>query len=304
MNLADLETFVVVADAKSVVTAASRLHLSQSAVTRRLQSLETALGTVLIHREARPLVLTPEGAEAYRHAKNILSSADDMRAAMEPNAEMRGEFRLGISMSLGEMILNHPIERLRNEFPKLQLQAVVAESSHLLGRVERRELDAVVILLIDGRQIPEGLAGEHLDNEPLCVVAAKGLKIGKSPSLKDLQEFPWALNPEGCNARDELRIAHNRLHLPLRIVMESASAELKFALIEKGLGLGLSRPPNIRTSRYKDGLTSVIPRDFARTVGMWLVYSPNLGRLRAPLRCLREALQAETQARPSENGSE
>jgi DNA-binding transcriptional LysR family regulator len=44
MNLIDLEAFVSVVDHGSVVAAAAGLHLTQSAVTRRIQNLEDALG--------------------------------------------------------------------------------------------------------------------------------------------------------------------------------------------------------------------------------------------------------------------
>ena len=290
MNLADLETFVVVAEAKSVIMAAAKQKLSQSAVTRRLQSLESALGKILIHREVRPLSLTPEGTEAYKHAKSILSSAKDLRGALESDSEMTGEFRIGVSISLEDEILGNPIECLRRDFPKLQLRVVTAESSRLLRRVQKRELDAVLVLLIEGKHTSESLVSELLGTEALYVVASKNLKIRDNPSLEDLFEYPWALNPEGCNARDELRYAHNRLHLPFRIAMESSSAELKFALIEKGLGLGLSREANVYTSRYADRLRLILPRDFKRTVAVWFAYTPTIGRLKEPVRCLRTAL--------------
>jgi len=55
MNLIDLEAFVSVVDRGSIVAAAAGLHLTQSAVTRRIQNLEDALGTPLLDRQTRPL---------------------------------------------------------------------------------------------------------------------------------------------------------------------------------------------------------------------------------------------------------
>jgi DNA-binding transcriptional LysR family regulator len=291
MEFSDLEAFVVVAESKSVKVAGAKMKLSQSAVTRRLQNFEQSVGSVLIHREARPLVLTPEGAEAYKHSKNILSAIDSMRAAMAPDAEMKGEFRLGISMSIGDTLLARSIENLCREFKNLQIQVVVDESHTLMKKVERRDLDAVVILLIDDARVPEGLSGDMLSHDAMGVVAAKSLAIRSPARLADLLDYPWALNPPGCSARDELTRVCNRLSKPLHILVESSGSALKLELIEKGFGLGLAREKDLSASKRADQLCFIVPTDFKHRIGMWLVYSPNIGRLRAPVESLKRTLQ-------------
>lgn len=291
MELLDLEAFVTVAESKSVKLAGARMKLSQSAVTRRLRNLEHAVGSVLIHREARPLVLTPEGAEAYKHSKNVLAAIDSMRAAMVPDAEMKGEFRLGISMSIGDMLLARSIENLCREFQNLQIQVVVDESHSLMRKVERRDLDAVVILLIDDAQVPEGLSGDLLNHDAMGVVAAKSLAIPSSPRLADLMAYAWALNPQGCSARDELMRGCSKLGKPPRILVESSGAALKLELIEKGLGIGLARKKDVTASGCADRLRFIVPTDFKHRIGTWLVCSPNIGRLKAPVECLKRTLQ-------------
>ena len=54
MNLIDLEAFVSVVDRGSIVAAAAALHLTQSAVTRRVQNLEETLGVSLPDRQTKP----------------------------------------------------------------------------------------------------------------------------------------------------------------------------------------------------------------------------------------------------------
>src|ERR1700761_4979296 len=68
MNLIDLEAFVSVVDRGSIVAAAAHLHLTQSAVTRRIQNLEDALGTPLLDRQTRPMQSTRAGQETYEFA--------------------------------------------------------------------------------------------------------------------------------------------------------------------------------------------------------------------------------------------
>jgi Bacterial regulatory helix-turn-helix protein, lysR family len=105
MNLIDLEAFVSVVDHGSVVAAAASLHLTQSAVTRRIQNLEDVLGMPLLDRKTRPLQPTRAGQETYEFAKPVLSSVNDLKAGIFMAESRRAIFasayrgRLGTSQS-------------------------------------------------------------------------------------------------------------------------------------------------------------------------------------------------------------
>jgi DNA-binding transcriptional LysR family regulator len=102
LNIADIEAFAVVAEMRSIAKASAGLHLSQPAITRRLQNLENQLGVRLFDRDSRPMVLTPEGQEAYKHAKNVLASASELQTAVIPGKKLTGGFRLGFSTQFAE----------------------------------------------------------------------------------------------------------------------------------------------------------------------------------------------------------
>jgi molybdenum-dependent DNA-binding transcriptional regulator ModE len=61
MDLIVLEAFVSVVDHGSIVAAAARLHLTQSAVTRIIQNLEDTLGIPFVNRQTRPVKPTRAG---------------------------------------------------------------------------------------------------------------------------------------------------------------------------------------------------------------------------------------------------
>ena len=132
LNIADIEAFIAVADMRSIAKASARLHLSQPAITRRLQNLEDQLGVKMFDRDLRPMVLTPEGQEAYKHAKAVLASTAQLQAAITPGKQMAGDFRLGFSTSLGDTLLGSPLDALRREFPKLHLSVASDESPSLI----------------------------------------------------------------------------------------------------------------------------------------------------------------------------
>src|SRR5260370_1978540 len=123
MNLIDLEAFVSVVDHGSIVAAAAALHLTQSAVTRRVQSLEDMLGASLLDRQTRPLQPTLAGRETYAVACPVLSSVRDLKTAITQNGQPSRDFQFGFTRSFDYTALTLPIQNLRTQIPKLQPHA-------------------------------------------------------------------------------------------------------------------------------------------------------------------------------------
>jgi DNA-binding transcriptional LysR family regulator len=82
MQLDDLKAFVSVIDSGSIVAAATRLNLTQSAVTRRIQNLENALGTALLNRTTRPISATELGSQTYKFARGMMSSIEELKSSI------------------------------------------------------------------------------------------------------------------------------------------------------------------------------------------------------------------------------
>src|SRR5580700_12294656 len=171
MNLIDLEAFVYVVDQGSIVAAAARLHLTQSAVTRRIQNLEDVLGSPLLDRQTRPLQATRAGRETYEFAKPVLSSVNDLKTGIMYGGEPSGDFRFGISRALGDLAIGSPIRRIRADLPKVRIQAFVQWSSVLLERLATRALDCAVVLLPQESTPPSSMVSECIGAVPFTIVA-------------------------------------------------------------------------------------------------------------------------------------
>lgn len=76
MDFGHLRTFVAIVDSGGVHRAAARLHLSQPAVSRQLQALESDLGVPLFDRIGRRVQLTSEGEDLLRRSRRLLQEAD------------------------------------------------------------------------------------------------------------------------------------------------------------------------------------------------------------------------------------
>jgi DNA-binding transcriptional LysR family regulator len=291
LNIADIEAFTAVADMRSIAKASARLHLSQSAITRRLQNLEDQLGVKLFDRDSRPMVLTPEGQEAYKHAMTVLASTAELQAAITPGKRMAGDFRLGFSISLGDTLLGAPLDALRKEFPRLHLSVASDESPALVSRIRKRELDAVVILLPEGHNLPNGIAGEMMRTDTIAVVVPRGFRFPRGGGLAELADQSWIVNPPGCNGRRALQAAFDKAGLRLNIALETSGTGLQLALIERGRGIGAFLSSVVKASSFRNSISIIRPADFHTRLSIWTAYHPDSERLKQPIRTLSEALK-------------
>jgi DNA-binding transcriptional LysR family regulator len=299
MNLIDLEAFVSVVDHGSVVAAAAGLHLTQSAVTRRIQNLEDALGTPLLDRQTRPLQPTREGRETYDFAKPVLSSVNDLRTGIMHGGEPSGDFRFGMTRALGDLAIGSPIRRLRADFPKVRIQAFVQWSGVLLERLANRALDSAVVLLPEGNTPPASLMSECLGTEPFAIVAAKAKRFSQPATLQELSSNAWVLNPYGCSARQQLEVAFLQRGLPFVSAVEAEGYELQLSLISEGVGLGLVMPKVFYSSSLRGHMKLVKAKDFSPIQNVWLLHSRHIGRLAPVIRCVRDTVKQQLQRRRS-----
>ena len=125
MDLEDLRTFVDVADAGGVSSAARRLGVSKSIVSRRLFRLEAELGVQLLARTTRGAALTEAGVTFREHAARVCSEIDIALETIMPAGELRGRLRLAAPLSLGpthlapvfaEMARRHPLLHVHTSY--------------------------------------------------------------------------------------------------------------------------------------------------------------------------------------------
>ncbi|MEP6491336.1 MAG: LysR family transcriptional regulator [bacterium] len=291
MNIHDLEAFIAVVETGSIGAAARRLNLTQPGVTRRVQMLEQTLGTPLLDRRSKPPRLTTAGHAAYDHARRVALAVHDMTLALEPEGEPYGDFRIGVSVGLGDLALSDPVDRVRASYPRLQIRATTAWS--IIDQVRDGTLDAAAVLAIDDGKPPAGLTGERLSSQPAVIIVGHQLGLADSVTLDDLAAVPWVLNHEGCAFRRVLSDAFVARGHVLRNGVEVGGAELQLSLIARGHGAGMLLPHMVNRSPFRDAVHVVTVVDFQPVFAVWLVHSAHPGRLAAPIRCFRDALMEQ-----------
>src|ERR687897_2516704 len=105
MNIADMQALVAVVETGSLAHAAVKLHLTQPAVTRRIQRLEETLGLRLLDRDSKPARPTPDGRAAYTECVRVLAAADGLKAVAGRRPDGDAMLRLGVSHGAGDLVL-------------------------------------------------------------------------------------------------------------------------------------------------------------------------------------------------------
>jgi DNA-binding transcriptional LysR family regulator len=272
MEFDDVRAFVTVANTGSVSLAARDLNVTQSAVTRRLQRLETSLGTTLLDRRTRPVVLTGAGQAALERCRRLLNDVREVRSAVSNDDLPMGEIRVGVAHALTEFTLTEPAGQIRRTFPKIALRLRTGWSRELLERVRSGALDAAVILLPDGERLPAEVGGEQIGKERLVVVASRQADRTSARRIQDLAGVQWILNPEGCAARAALRRALLRANIDIIVAVEAYNYELQLALVAQNRGLTLVPERILTRSRIRPSLRVLRISGLEFPLTIWTVH--------------------------------
>jgi DNA-binding transcriptional LysR family regulator len=194
LQLTDLRGFLAVAEHGSFSRAAAALHITQPAVTKRLQNLEADLGQRLFDRVGRRVFLTDAGRLLAPRAERLLADlADTRRLIMNLHGRIDGHLELATSHHVGLHRLA-PVLRAYNDRHgdvHLDIQFEDSEAAHELIRAGRAEL-AVVTLDPAG---PGGLDYLALWDDSLHFVVARDHPLASAGplSLEALAAHPAVL---------------------------------------------------------------------------------------------------------------
>lgn len=144
MDWDKLRIFHAVAEAGSFTHAGEALHLSQSAVSRQISSLEDNLKVPLFHRHARGLILTEQGEMLYRTAHEVFTKVAMAEARISENLDQpQGQLRVTTTVAFGSIWLTPRMRDFKQLYPDIDVSLVLADSELDLSM---READVAIRL--------------------------------------------------------------------------------------------------------------------------------------------------------------
>lgn len=186
MDIALARTFIEVMRQGSFVRAAEKLHLTQTAVSARIKSLEEQLDAALFLRHKSGVVLTPAGERFVPYAASLLQVWERARHQVALPAERAGRVVLGCEPSLWDPLLLHWLDWMKRNAGQLGVRAEISASEELPERVLAGTLDVAIVYAPHYRP---GLRVEHLIDETLVMVTTD--PGGAWPGTADYVHVEW-----------------------------------------------------------------------------------------------------------------
>lgn len=145
MDLELARTFLEIARTGSFLAAAERLHVTQTAVTARVQNLEAQLQCRLFVRNRAGARLTADGQMFAGYASQLVQTWDAARRDLPLPEGFRNLLTVGGEVSLSNPLILNWVKRLREALPGYAVRAEIADSSRLQQQVEQGVLDAALV---------------------------------------------------------------------------------------------------------------------------------------------------------------
>jgi len=141
-DLGDLRAFIAVAELASFRAAAETIHLSQPALSRRIDKLEDALGVRLFDRDTRNVELTAVGRDFARKARALLDNLDEMLLGVGNVAANRwGQVALACVPSTVHYFLPAVLRQYHERFPRIRVRIIDESANEVLSAVAHGEVE-------------------------------------------------------------------------------------------------------------------------------------------------------------------
>nr|WP_298373617.1 LysR family transcriptional regulator [uncultured Halomonas sp.] len=289
MKSYDLKVFEKVAELGSIQSAADRVGLTPSAVTRVIQRLENDLGAELFDRTAKPLKLTSSGRLALVHARRVLASVSEMAQALAPHSSPSGPLRVGVAHAIAPLLLMNSDMFALPDFPEVQVIIRAGWSQDLIAQIRNDALAGAFVLLETGHHPPPNTPAERLSESDVAIVGAATAKTG-DVTIAELNQLGWALNPDGCGYRRALATSLNRLGLEPNIKMEVNSIELQLAIAQRGMAYTLLPMAWSTSLLHEYRVSRLNTSEFDLNVTLFFVHRLQIGNLLPPLNTLAHSV--------------
>ncbi len=249
-----LKCFVAVVDAGSLSAAAPEVHRSQSAVSMQIKKLEAAAGCCLLRRGPRQLQLTPQGQVLLGYARRLLELQAEAQAALH-GEPVTGRVRLGVPDDYAAKYLTPLLKRFAPRHGGVEIQLDCEQSTSLIPRVVRGELDLALVSRDHARR------GTLLFHEPMVWVGAAQFEVWRRNPL------PIAVYEEASLGRRSAMHSLAQQGRPYKVVYNSSSLAGQLAAVESGLAVAAltqcSAPPQLQRLGLEHGLGPLEPMQVA-----------------------------------------
>lgn len=263
-DILGLQAFIAIAEHGGFGRAAQSLHITQTALTRRLQNLEDALGVRLVERTTRSTALSELGRAFLPRARRLV---DDLGAALneirETGRALRGDVTIACVPTVGVQYLPRIIQRYSARYPENRVRILDHASAGVAQAVVRREAEFGINIL--GSHHPD-LVGRPLMQDRFVLVCRDDHPLARRDSIpwRSLAPHPLIYVGQMSGNRGLLDVALGEADLALRFQFEVQRSSTAVGLVAEGVAAAIvprlavqkGAYPNLRVVALREPVVS------------------------------------------------
>jgi DNA-binding transcriptional LysR family regulator len=249
VDLKRLKTFVAIADLGTVSKAATRLRVSQSALSRQINDLENECGFMLFDRIGRRLFLTTIGEQLLEDCRGVLGQMGSLGERIELlKRGDAGVLKLAAPPQTIESVLSGFLPLYAERFPNVRVKLTEALGLDQVPLLERGE---VHIGIRHDQGINPQFESLALPPDDVLAAGVFSLQLGRDGMIDivSLGSYPLLLLESGYSVRRLFDAACRLANVTPNILLESRAPHTLLALAESGQGVAIV-PSVLRTDRY------------------------------------------------------
>ncbi len=224
MDLVLLQSLLAVEEAGTITAAAERIHVSQSALSRRLQQLESDLGAELFVRGRHGVELTEVGRQAVEHGRRIVALYERLRRDVAEHLGLEhGSIRLGGGATVTSYLLPAAIAGFRARYGGIRFFVKEAGSLEVASDVASGAVEVgFVTLPVSLREID---VAELLSDEVVLVASPDHVLAGRPGGVRpaDLDKQPLIAFEPGSAIRQVIDARLREAGVEMEVAMELRS---------------------------------------------------------------------------------
>jgi DNA-binding transcriptional LysR family regulator len=283
-----INLFIQVARTRSFSVTARERGVSQPTVSRAIAGLEKELGVALFARNPRAVTLTEAGADYFSRVEVVLNALDEATDVVRGSEVLKGNLRVGTSLSFGQRVLIPRLPSFMAAHPQLRITLLLDD--------RRQDLVAqgIDVALRFGVLEDSSAVARRLDSWPRIAAAAPGYlsRAGVPRSPADLADFDVFVGPGNSGVGVALQKDGQVFSMKVDCSVGISTNEGRIAAAVAGMGIVITSAVSCAQELADGKLVRVLQEWDLGEVDLHAIYA--VGRQAKPAaRALTEFLLSE-----------
>jgi LysR family positive regulator for ilvC len=268
MDSRSLKLFQHLANSLHFGKTASAYHLSPSTLSRTIQRLEDELGSQLLIRDNRSVLLTSEGKKFLSYADQQISQFESLKQSLNSSQEeLSGSLNIYCSVTASYSYLPPLLEKFRQAHPNIDINLDTGDAADGIDQIKNQRVDLAIAARPD--DLASSIHFQTIATVPLAIVAPNincSVKQAWQAEAIDWADLPIILPEHGVARKRFEQWFRQKYSGHPNVYAQVSGQEALVSMVALGCGIGLSPIVVVDNSPVKDRIqilsdTSIAPFD-------------------------------------------